>query len=52
MTTLVRDDVCGKAERVTDLMQIIAELTNECFFSARAGQESSIGRQKEYSFLG
>src|SRR6266566_5595298 len=27
-------------------MQIIAELTDECFFRARTGQESSIGRQR------
>jgi hypothetical protein len=45
MSTLVRDDADGKAERVTDLMQVIAELTNECFFAARTGQEPSIGRQ-------
>jgi hypothetical protein len=43
---LVRDDAGGKAERVTDLMQVIAELTNECFFRARTGQEPSIGRQR------
>jgi hypothetical protein len=46
VTTLVRDDAGGKAERVADLMQVIAELTNECFFSARTGQEPSIGRQR------
>src|SRR5271165_3383818 len=45
MSTLVRDDAGGKAERVTDLMQVIAELTNECFFAARTGQEPSIGGQ-------
>src|SRR5256885_9918844 len=27
-------------------MQVIAELTDECFFLARTGQESSIGRQR------
>jgi hypothetical protein len=37
MSTLVRDDAGGKAERMTDLMQVIAELTNECFFAARTG---------------
>jgi hypothetical protein len=31
---------------MTDLMQVIAELTNECFFAAWAGQEPSIGRQR------
>jgi hypothetical protein len=46
VTTLVRDDAGGKTERVADLMQVIAELTNECFFSARTGQEPSIGRQR------
>ena len=46
MTTLVRHDADGKAERVTDLMQVIAELTKECFFAARTGQEPSIGRQR------
>jgi hypothetical protein len=42
----VRDDAGGKTERLADLMQVIAELTNECFFSARTGQEPSIGRQR------
>jgi hypothetical protein len=42
----VRDDAGGKAERVTGLMQVIADLTNECFFSARTGQEPFIGRQR------
>jgi len=32
-------------ERVADLMQVIAKLTNECLFRARTGQEPSIGRQ-------
>jgi hypothetical protein len=41
MSTLVRDDADGKAGRVADLMQVIAELTNECFFRARTGQEPS-----------
>ena len=43
---MVRNDASGKAERMTDLMQVIAELTDECFFRARTGQESSIGRQR------
>jgi hypothetical protein len=43
---LVWDDAGGKAERVADLMQVIAELTNECLFGAWAGQEPSIGRQR------
>ena len=41
---LVWDDESGKAERVADLMQVIPELTNECFFAARTGQKPSIGR--------
>src|SRR5437899_5298323 len=45
MSTLVRDDAGRKAERLTDLMQVIGELTNECLFAARTGQEPSIGRQ-------
>ena len=45
MTKLVRDDAGGKAERMADLMQVIAELTNEGFFGARTGQEPSIRRQ-------
>jgi hypothetical protein len=35
VSKLVRDDAGGKAERVADLMQVITELTNECFFGAR-----------------
>ena len=31
---------------MADLMEAIAELTNERFFSARTGQEPSIGRQR------
>ena len=45
VTKLVRDDAGGKAERVADLMQVIAELTNERLFRARTCQEPSIGRQ-------
>ena len=46
MPKLVRDDAGGKAERVADLMQVIAELTNECLFGSRTCQEPSIGRQR------
>ena len=46
MAKLVRDDASEKAKRVADLMQIITELTNECLFAARTGQEPSIGRQQ------
>ena len=35
----MRDDAGGKAERMTDLMQVIAELTNECLFRTRTGQK-------------
>ena len=42
----MRNDAGGEAERVADLMQVITELTNERFFGAGAGQESSIGRQR------
>ena len=45
MAKLMGDDAGEKAKRVADLMQVIAELTNECFFAARTGQEPSIGRQ-------
>ena len=41
---LVRDDAGGKTERVANLMQVIAKLTNECFFGAWTGQETSIRR--------
>ncbi len=46
MAKLVGDDAGGKAERMTDLMQVIAELTNECLFRTRTGQKPSIDRQR------
>ena len=46
MAKLVRDDAGGEPERIADLMQVIAELTNECFFGAWTGQKPSIGRQR------
>ena len=46
MAKLVRDDACGEAERMADLMQVIAELTNERFFGARRAREPSIGGQR------
>jgi hypothetical protein len=46
MSTLMRDDAGGKAECVADLMQVITELANECFFPPRTCQESFIGRQR------
>jgi len=45
MAKLRGDDAGEKAKRVADLMQVIAELTNECLFGARTGQKPSIGRQ-------
>jgi hypothetical protein len=46
MAKLMRHDARGEAERVTYLVQIVAELTNERFFSARVSQEPFIGRQR------
>ncbi len=46
MAKLVRDDACGKAERVADLMQVITKVTNERCFGVRTGQKTSIGRQR------
>ena len=40
------DDLDGEVDGMTDLMQVIAELTNECVFAAWAGQEPSIGGQR------
>src|SRR5258708_3213421 len=45
MSTIVRGEAGGKDARVTDLMQGNAGVRNEGFFSARTGQEPSIGRQ-------
>ena len=46
MSKLMRHDARGEAERVTHLVQVVAELTNERFFGAWTGQEPSIGRQR------
>ena len=46
MSKLMRHDARGEADRVTDLVQIVAELTNERFFGEWAGQEPSIGGQR------
>jgi hypothetical protein len=43
MSKLMRDDSCREPERVTHLVQIIAELTNERFFAERTRQQPSIG---------
>ena len=45
MTHLMRDDAGRQAQRVTHLVQIVAELANKSLFGERAGQEPSIGRQ-------
>src|SRR5437870_1211257 len=41
----MRHDASGEVERMADLVQVVAELTNERFFGERAGQEPSISRQ-------
>jgi hypothetical protein len=35
----MRHEACGEAERVTHLMQVVAELTNERFLGAWASQQ-------------
>ena len=46
MPELMRDDICGESERVTDLMQVIAELNQDSYFASGTGQKPSIGRQR------
>jgi hypothetical protein len=46
MAKLMRDDAGGETARMADLMQVIAELTNERFFGAETGEEASIHRQR------
>ena len=46
MAKLVRDDACGKSERMAELMQVITKVTNERCFGARTGQNASIGGQR------
>ena len=46
MAKLVRDDACGKSERMAELMQVITEATNERCFGAGTGQKPSIGGQR------
>ena len=46
MSKLMRHEARGEAQRVTHLVQVVAELTNECIFGERACQEPSIGRQR------
>ena len=42
MPELVRDDACRQTDFMTDLVEIIAELSNESLFAARSVQEESI----------
>src|ERR1700674_4376882 len=42
----MRHEASGEAERIAELVQVVAELTNERFFGERAGQEPSISRQR------
>jgi len=42
----VRDDAGGESKHTADLMQVIAELTNERFFGARTGQQPPIVRPR------
>src|ERR1019366_7122649 len=46
MPELMGDDSCGKSERVTDLMQVIAELADESHFSCWTCQQPPIWRQR------
>jgi len=46
MPKLMGHDACWKAEGVTHLMQVIAELTNQRFFGMGAGQEPSVCRER------
>jgi hypothetical protein len=43
---LVRDDACGDAESVADLMQVVSELADESELSCWTCQQSSIWRQR------
>ena len=40
------DDIRGESERVTDLMQVIAELNQDSYFASGTRQKPSIGRQR------
>ena len=42
----MRDDTGRESDRMADLMQVITELTNDCFFTAWTGEEHAIGRQR------
>jgi hypothetical protein len=42
MSELMRDDARRKAEVMTDLMEIVTKLANECLLTARPGQEELV----------
>src|SRR6516225_2300692 len=46
MPELVGDDICGKADRVADQMQVIAEPGEKRYSRPWPGQEPSVGRQR------
>ena len=46
MPHLVRDDICGKGDRVADHVQVLAKPGEERFFRSCPGQEPSISRQR------
>jgi hypothetical protein len=46
MTKLMRNNVGREAQSMTDLMQVITQLTNQGFFAAWTGQEFSIRRYR------
>ena len=46
MPELMRHDPGGKPERITDLVQVIAKLMQDCFLAVPAGQQAPVGGQK------
>lgn len=42
---LMGDDLCGKSERVADLMQVIAELDEDSYFASGTRQKVAVIRQ-------
>ena len=46
MPELMRHNPGGEPERITDLMQVIAKLMQDCFFAVPAGQQSPVGGQR------
>ena len=43
VSKLVRDEAGGEAERMTHLMQVVAELTHQGLLAARASQQEAVG---------